>query len=115
MTEEARKAAFDFRAFAEGVLETPEPTQDDLDRARAAGELLKAIAGTGGPPIDARYLMHLPPEIFAHAERIVSGEAPDAASQVAAQEANPDGWETLRSAFSELGWVADPTVAPRFI
>ena len=115
MTEEARRATFDFRAFTRGVLGIPEPTQDDLERARAAGELLKAIAGTGGPPINARYLMGLPPEIFAHAERIVSGEAPDPASQVAAQEANPDGWETLRSVFSELGCVADPTVAPRFI
>ena len=115
MTEEARKATFDFRAFAQGVLEIPEPTRDDLERARAAGELLKAIAGTGGPPINARYLMGLPPEVFAHAERMISGEASDAASQVAAQEANPDGWETLRSAFSELDCVADPTVAPRFI
>ena len=54
MTEEARKAAFDFRAFAEGVLEIPEPTQDDLDRARVAGDLLNAIPGTDGPvqPVD---------------------------------------------------------------
>ena len=115
MTEEARRATFDFRAFAQGVMEIPEPTQDDLDRARAAGELLKAIAGHSGPPIDARYLTRLPPEIFAYAERIISGEAPDAASQVAAQGANPDGWETLRSEFSELGCVVDPTVASRFI
>ncbi|CAA9407011.1 MAG: hypothetical protein AVDCRST_MAG01-01-1387 [uncultured Rubrobacteraceae bacterium] len=115
MTEEPRKATFDFRAFAEGVLEIPEPTQEDLQRARAAGAFLRAIAGTGGPPIDARYLMRLPSGIFAYAEGILSGEAADAASQAEAQEANPDGWENLRSAFSDLGPVTDPSIASAFI
>lgn len=115
MPEEARKATFDFHAFAKAVLEIPEPTTQEIERARVAGELLQAIGGTGGPPLDARYLMGLPPQTFLDANRIISGEASDAPSRAEAQEADPDGWAKLLHIFGGLAPVTDPRVAPEFI
>lgn len=113
--ERERIVTLDFHAFARGLEDLAEPTADEVAHVARVRELLCAISCTGGPPIDARYLMGLPPGAFSDARRIVNGEATDAASQAARLDADPDGWPNLYRWFAELEPLPDPDVASRFI
>ncbi|MGF1472472.1 MAG: hypothetical protein ACFB50_12140 [Rubrobacteraceae bacterium] len=91
-----RKVTLDFQAFGQRLLEVPEPTSEELRRARRAHDLLGALLGTAGPSLDARYLMGLSEEVFKDARDIVTGEATDAASRAVAESVDEDQWYRLR-------------------
>ncbi len=112
---EERILTLDFQAFARRLLAIPEPIPEEVERARRAGALLEGLAGTGGPRIDARYLMGLPEEVLADAYRMVAGTANDAASRAVAEEIDPEQWPRLRAELERIPAVPDPTVGPEFI
>lgn len=110
-----RTLTLHFQAFGARLLAIPEPTPEEQDRARRAHDFLHAISGTGGPTLDASYLMGLPEEVFQDARRIITGEATDAASQVVVESIEEDQWTRVRAELERLPGVPDPTVAPEFI
>lgn len=55
-----RTLTLDFDSFGKHLLQIPKSTAEELRRARQAHALLGALAGTGGPTLDAQYLMGPP-------------------------------------------------------
>lgn len=110
-----RNLTLDFQAFGQRLLELPEPTTEELRRVRQAHELLGALTGSGGPRLDARYLMGLSEEVFQDARDIVTGDATDAASRAVVESVDEDQWDRMRVEFEQLPNIPDPTIGSEFI
>ena len=113
--EKKRTLTLDFQAFGRRLLDLPEPTPEQVERARRAHGLLAALSGASTPAITAEYLIGLPAGAFQDAHDIVTGEATDAASRAVAESIDEDQWHKIRAGFEELVAVCDPTVGPEFI
>lgn len=114
-----RRLTLSLPKVAKRAARRPSVTDEDLERAGAGADLIKAVLGEGGPELSASNLIEIPEEAFSAAHSILehaegnTGE--EAALRAASEQIDPDAFTDLARHLLRLPAEPDAAIAREFI